>query len=100
MDENRFIARRAHLLAEDIANQHLVPVHEVFGKCREAHIVKARHHLIVELYRAGLSTPSIGKIVNKDHSTVIAALKKNLGADYVPNLHKARGLELIRYRVA
>lgn len=46
------------------------------GPSRTKHIVAARHAVFAELRLAGWSFPAIGAHLNRDHTTVMAALAK------------------------
>lgn len=53
-----------------------VPMEEIQSNSRLAEVVAARHILCYLLSQLGLSTLKIGKIINKDHSTVVVAIQK------------------------
>lgn len=48
----------------------------VLSDIRDAPVVKARSAVIYVLRDAGLSLPHIGHLVNRDHSTVLTALRR------------------------
>ena len=62
-------------LATKIARDHYVPLDVMLGRTHSQTAVRARRALIIELRQLGMSTPEIGSIINRDHTTVIAALK-------------------------
>lgn len=72
---------RARALAEPIASSHLVVVDDLFGPCKYARVAAARHELFVSLFRDGFSIADVARITEKDHTTVIAGMKKALGDD-------------------
>jgi chromosomal replication initiation ATPase DnaA len=54
---------------------------DVVGKRRTKDITKQRHYLMWILRMSGFSFPIIGKAFNRDHSTVISAVKKGFHED-------------------
>lgn len=82
MDSREKFPGSLHFLADEIAFSHNTTVAEIVGKSREQHIVRARHELMGEMWRAGLSMPAIGRLVgNRDHTTVLAGVKKVIPRD-------------------
>ena len=65
-------------IVESVAAKHGVPVREIFGTCRAAHIVAARHEAMAEVVEARphWSYPTVARIFHRDHTTVISALRK------------------------
>lgn len=60
-----------------IADVYGVTVADVLGESRTLTIARARHAVIAELRtNFGFSLPEIGRIVGRDHTTVLAALRK------------------------
>ena len=59
-----------------IATASFVTAEEIVGNCREAHIVEARHKVWFVMRREGLSYPAIARLVERDHTTIMYALKK------------------------
>ena len=54
-----------------------ISLEEMKGKSRKAEIVKARTALISGLFNeCGFTKSAIGRMLNRDHSTVIHALRK------------------------
>jgi|HubBroStandDraft_1064217.scaffolds.fasta_scaffold308785_2 chromosomal replication initiation ATPase DnaA len=62
--------------AEEVAQRHGVRLREMLGPSRETHLVRAR----LDLYRIlraepfRWSLPSIGRFVNRDHTSILYAL--------------------------
>jgi chromosomal replication initiator protein len=65
MDDIDVIARRRKLHREDI-----------LGPSRYKKIVDARHECIALFRSRGLSTPAIGRIMQRDHSSIVHALQR------------------------
>ena len=69
-----------------IANKHGVTIDEIMGDGRTRRVAYARQEIYFELYtHFELSFPRIGKIMNKDHSTVLYGVKEHclrFGLDY------------------
>lgn len=58
-----------------VAHVHAVTVDDLCARSREAKFAVARHHAIWELKtRKEFSTIKIGKILNRDHSTIVHSL--------------------------
>lgn len=60
------------LVAEDFG----VTVKQLKGWQRHRHMARARRAAYAALRHLGLSTPAIGRIMRKDHTTVIHGLRK------------------------
>lgn len=58
-----------------VAAHHGVTVEELRGQRRWAKLVRPRHIAIWLLRRAGLSFPAIGRVINRDNSTVQYAVR-------------------------
>lgn len=67
-----------HEAIEEVAARHNVTTEEILGDCRLAHICAARWEAVraVQTKNPGLSTVALGKIFNRDHTTIMYALKK------------------------
>lgn len=63
---------------EVVALKHDVLPEEILGVSRKKEIVKARHEAIFEVHRRfhKLSLPRLGQIFNRDHTTILHALRK------------------------
>ncbi len=77
----RFVlgCRRARVLAERIGKRHLVTSREILGRRRTARVVAARHELFVALFREGYSLNEVASFLDRDHTTVIDAVRRALG---------------------
>lgn len=62
-------------LAESVASRHHITVGEMLGRRRTTQIVRARQEFYVALRRKGFSYPEIGRIVGRDHTTVLHACR-------------------------
>lgn len=57
-----------------IADRHLATMDEVLGRGREKHIAHARAEFVHVLRSGtGLSFPAIGRLVDRDHTTIMQA---------------------------
>jgi hypothetical protein len=69
-------------VADRIAFRHNTTVAEIISKSREQHVCNARVELMGEMWRKGLSTTSIGRILGgRDHTTVLHGVKKAIPHD-------------------
>jgi hypothetical protein len=59
-----------------VCKQFSVSSADLLGARRHAHIAQARHVLAWLLRERGLSYPAIGKAMNKDHTTIMSAVRK------------------------
>lgn len=60
----------------ETAKRHGMSVDAIKGHSREPRFVKARHEVMVALRDEGFSLPRIGRILNRDHTTVMHGLRK------------------------
>ena len=73
----------------NVATKHHLMIEDLTGHSRRSHIVKARHTAMYEIRKqCELSLGSIGDLFNKDHTTVLHAIRKR--ARLVP---KFKGVE-------
>lgn len=77
-------------IAENIAAKTVyVTADDILGASRMPLVCKARHELFAALWRDGLSAAEIGKLVGKDHVTVIYGIRKTVGsAEYSTEIAK------------
>lgn len=61
--------------AKGVAARHGVNWREIMGRSRMAYVARARRHCWLEFYRRGYSSCQIGRIFDRDHSTVLYGLK-------------------------
>lgn len=67
----------AHQILARVSKRHGVGVKDIRGPIRMARIIAARHDAIREIHRlTDLSSVAIGRIVNKDHTTVLHVLRR------------------------
>lgn len=68
--------RQANMLQiEEIAKEHCFTVEDILGPRKFKHLVTVRRKCIVMLREKGYSTTEIGRIMNRDHSTICHALQ-------------------------
>ena len=64
-------------LARRIADEHGVPLDLMLSRSRVPSVAHARHHFVAVLrWSTGMSYPSIGALVDRDHTSIIAAERK------------------------
>lgn len=70
---------------ERVSEIYKVPAEEIRGTCRKRHIVEARWVCAYVLRkRNGLSYPAIGRLLNRDHTSIMHACES------LPHLKKYR----------
>jgi chromosomal replication initiation ATPase DnaA len=65
-----------HALVEDAAREAGCSVAVILGHQRRIEAVRARWRAMRRAYDAGYSLPQIGRVFNRDHSTVLHAVRK------------------------
>lgn len=61
-----------------IADKHQIPITKLLGKRRDKISASARQEAYAEIYAlGGYSTTAIGKIFNRDHSTIVYGIKRH-----------------------
>lgn len=63
-------------ILDRVARLHDVTVDDMTGPSRMRHICEARWAAMRELRASGKSTPRIGQLLHRDHSTVVHGLRK------------------------
>lgn len=63
-------------LVDHIAEAHHVTRGDVLGRGRTKRVAAARHAVMRAMRDMGMSYPEIGGLLDRDHSTVMAALRK------------------------
>jgi chromosomal replication initiation ATPase DnaA len=61
-----------------IAQDHGYTVADILGPKRRRHLVSVRNLCVAMLRNKGYSTTEIGRIMNRDHSTIVHALNKDM----------------------
>ena len=67
---------KANRIQREIATRHGMTVDAMKGHSREARFAKARWEVMVALRDEGFSMPRIGRILNRDHTTVLHGLRR------------------------
>ena len=76
VDTRGMTPRQANMLEmEAIAKEYGYTAADVVGKNRQKKLVEVRRKCVVMLRAKGYSTTEIGRIMNRDHSTICHALK-------------------------
>lgn len=65
---------KSEVIAE-VAQAFKVPVYDMTGPARNRSVVNARAVVAKALRVRGMSTPQIGKTLNRDHSTIVYLLQ-------------------------
>lgn len=75
--------RRDRILkqAEEISAESGVPVATILGKSHTPSAVRCRHRLMAVLWREGLSIGEVSRSLGMNHTSVMSALRKCVGAD-------------------
>lgn len=77
-------------LCANVGAAYSVTLEQLQGASKEGSIVKARAHCYALLMKLGLSSARIGRLLNKDHSTVLHGAKKH--AERIAKSRKATQL--------
>jgi len=78
VDSRGMTPRQANMIDMDtIANEHGYTVDDILGKSKLKALVAVRRKCVVMLRNRGYSTTEIGRIMNRDHSTICHALQKS-----------------------
>lgn len=76
-DRTSTLASRGLLgLVDHVAEAHHVTRGDVLGRGRTKRVAQARHAVMRALRDMGMSYPEIGRLLGRDHTTVLAALRK------------------------
>lgn len=71
----------ARFLIRLVGLKHNIPVRYILGLSRQRKVVAARHEAIAAVYQhTQASMPAVGRFFGRDHTTVLAALRK-MGAE-------------------
>lgn len=77
LDNTAILRARVRGVVSRIAHEHGCSVDDLYGTSRYATIVRARHHAIAVLrWSTSLSLPDIGRIFNRDHTPILAGIRK------------------------
>ena len=69
--------------AEEIAKEHGVLIYDLLGRCTEHKVVEARRDLVRYLRETTkMSLPQIGRLVGRDHTTVLNLLTRSAVLKY------------------
>lgn len=78
VDSRGMTPRQANMLEiAAIAEAHCFTVEDILGKRKFKHLVAVRRKCIVMLREKGYSTTEVGRIMQRDHSTICHALQKS-----------------------
>jgi chromosomal replication initiation ATPase DnaA len=73
--------RDPNVIARQVAKRYGLAVPVLLGRSHALHVVRARKVLYRELRESGMSYPSIGAFVGRDHTTVMNGLKRVMKRD-------------------
>lgn len=68
------------MAAVAICERHRVPMHLVCTSAKTPDVVAARDEIVREVRSWGWSYPQIGALLNKDHSTIVIGLHRQVAA--------------------
>lgn len=71
-----------------------IPAGDIAGPCRKPYVCFTRYVVMAALRDRGLSLPAIGRIVHRDHSTILYGLRQ------AEKLRGLPGFEIIRSAIA
>jgi chromosomal replication initiation ATPase DnaA len=71
-------------MVESCALRHGVTVETLLSRGKAAEVVSARHDLASCLWGSGLPYTTVGRLIGRDHTTVMSSVRKELG--YVPRV--------------
>jgi chromosomal replication initiation ATPase DnaA len=69
---------KIHAAIDDIAQPHGYTVEDILGPSRLKHLVSVRRDCVLMLRGRGYSTPEIGRLMNRCHTTIVHALNKTV----------------------
>jgi chromosomal replication initiation ATPase DnaA len=70
--------RERHMeFVADISRQYKITTATLLGESRARHIVSARREVAEHLHDQGLSSVQIGRLLNRDHTSILHLLKTN-----------------------
>lgn len=72
----RLAARGLLADVEQIARERHVTIDEIASRGRAAHVARARHEAMRKVRSRGFSYPAIGELFDRDHTTVMSAVKR------------------------
>jgi hypothetical protein len=72
----RLVERGFLPLADAVSTETGVPLRELLGRSHRASVSRARQVLFAALALEGLSTPEIGYLLARDHTTVLHGLRR------------------------
>lgn len=72
MKERKSIAQIVHEVAESCG----LTWEQIVRNARHRDVVQARQMAMYIAYREGFSTPQIGAVLNRDHTTILHGIKK------------------------
>lgn len=75
---------QARDIVREVAAQYGVDEARILGKCRKEKVFRARIEIAKRLDARGYSTPRIGAILNKDHTTILFYLGRISGQKPTP----------------
>lgn len=89
-ETNRIEATADNLLRA-AARDAKITIEALRGRGRDPRTIRARDLVCARLHAAGLSLPTIGRLVNRDHTTVLYAIRKVADPEAAQARNDARG---------
>lgn len=66
-------------MVESVAARHGVNVDDLLGRARNPLLVRARDALCGSLHGSGVGYADIGRLLDRDHTTIMDAVRRDLG---------------------
>lgn len=66
----------AQATIDSIADDHGLTRNDILGRSRSPRVVRARHEAMARVRALGFSYPELGRIFNRDHTTIMQACRK------------------------
>lgn len=79
--ERRKPATNRIAIVKAVCESHGIPIDEVMGPSRYKSIVKCRRACCQELLRLGLSSVEVGRVMGRDHTSVLSLVKQHRRKD-------------------
>lgn len=64
-----------YYMMEKIAEKYGATLGEVLGTVRNKYVVNARREIVLLLHESGMSSAAIGRLMNRDHTTILHSIK-------------------------
>jgi hypothetical protein len=86
---------RGDKIIQQVMREHLLGPSDFFGSCRQPHLVAARKAAALRLTEMGLSSSQVGKLLRRNHTTVINLINPQFRARKQQRYANARAVRLL-----